>query len=69
LLRRYRNQRLLKDISELTGKDVTRVKVRRVDYRSEIALLDIFTGNKEELTFMPSLFADDKDPGKGSPSV
>ena len=42
LLRQNKKQRLLKDISELTGKDVTKVKVRRVDYRSEIALIDIF---------------------------
>jgi hypothetical protein len=42
MLRGNKKQRLLKDISELTGKDVIKVKVRRVDYRSEIALLDIF---------------------------
>jgi hypothetical protein len=42
MLRSNKKQRLLKDISELTGKDVIKVKVRRVDYRSEIALLDIF---------------------------
>jgi hypothetical protein len=42
LLRSNKKQRLLKDISELTGKEVIKVKIRRVDYRSEIALLDIF---------------------------
>jgi hypothetical protein len=42
LLRSNKKQRLLKDISELTGKDVIKVKVKRVDYRSEVALLDIF---------------------------
>jgi hypothetical protein len=42
LLRSNKKQRLLKDISELTGKEVIKVKVRRVDYRSEIALLDIY---------------------------
>jgi hypothetical protein len=42
LLRTNKKQRLLKDISELTGKDVIKVKVRRVDYKSEVALLDIF---------------------------
>jgi len=42
LLRQNKKQRLLKDISELTGKDVIKVKIRRVDYRSEIALIDIF---------------------------
>lgn len=42
MLRSNKKQRLLKDISELTGKDVIKIKVRRVDYRSEIALLDIY---------------------------
>ena len=41
LLKTNKKQRLLKDISELTGKDIIKVKVRRVDYRSEVALLDI----------------------------
>ena len=42
LLRSNKKQRLLKDISELTGKEIIKVKVRRVDHRSETALLDIF---------------------------
>jgi hypothetical protein len=42
LLRTNKKQRLMKDISELTGKEVIKVKVRRVDYRSQTALLDIF---------------------------
>lgn len=42
LLRSGKKQKLLKDISELTGKEVIKVKIRRVDYRSEVALLDIF---------------------------
>jgi len=42
LLRQNKKQRLLKDISDLTGKNVIKVKIRRVDYRSEIALIDIF---------------------------
>jgi hypothetical protein len=42
LLRTNKKQRLLKDISELTGKEIIKVKIRRVDYRSETALLDIF---------------------------
>jgi hypothetical protein len=41
LLRSNKKQRLLKDVSELTGKEIIEVKVRRVDYRSGIALLDI----------------------------
>ena len=42
LLKSNKKQRILKDMSELTGKIVLRYKVRRVDYRSEIALIDIF---------------------------
>jgi hypothetical protein len=42
MLRSNKKQKLLKDLSELTGKEVIRVKVRRVDYRSEIALLEVF---------------------------
>jgi hypothetical protein len=42
LLRSNKKQRLLKDISELTGKEVMKIKIRRVDYRSEVALLDIY---------------------------
>jgi hypothetical protein len=42
MLRSNKKQKLLKDLSDLTGKEVIKVKIRRVDYRSEIALLDIF---------------------------
>jgi hypothetical protein len=42
LLRSSRKQKLMKDISELTGKEVLKIKIRRVDYRSETALLDIY---------------------------
>jgi hypothetical protein len=42
MLKSNKKQKLLKDLSELTGKEVTRVIVKRIDYRSEIALLDIF---------------------------
>jgi hypothetical protein len=42
LLRSNKKQRLLKDLSELTGKEIIKVKVIRVDYRSEIAVLDIY---------------------------
>jgi hypothetical protein len=42
MLRSGKKQKLLRDISELTGKEVTKVKIRRVDYRSQVALLDIY---------------------------
>ncbi len=42
MLKANKKQKLLRDISDLTGKDVIKVKIRRVDYRSQVALLDIF---------------------------
>ncbi len=42
ILRQNKKQRLLKDISDLTGKDVLKIKVIKVDYRSETAILEIF---------------------------
>jgi hypothetical protein len=41
LLRSSKRQKILKDLSELTGKEVIRYKIKRVDYRSETAMLDI----------------------------
>ena len=42
MLRSNKKQRLLKDLSDLTGREVLKVKIRRVDYRAETALLDIY---------------------------
>ncbi len=42
MLKQTKKQRLLKDLSELTGKDVIKAKITRVDYKSEIAQIDIF---------------------------
>lgn len=42
LLRDNKYPRLLKDLSDLTGKEVIKVKITRVDYRAETALLEIF---------------------------
>lgn len=42
MLRANKKQKLLKDISDLTGREIIKVKIRRVDYRSETALLDIY---------------------------
>lgn len=41
MLRSEKKQKLLKDVSDLTGKNVTKVKIRRIDYRKKEALLDI----------------------------
>lgn len=45
LLRPEKNQKLLKDVSELTGKDVLKVKVRKIDYQKKVAQLDILCKN------------------------
>lgn len=42
LLKTAKMQKLIKEISELTGKPVTRVKIRKVDYRDRVAVLDVF---------------------------
>jgi len=42
LLKPDKNQRLIKDISARTGKEILRVKIRRIDYKREVAILDIF---------------------------
>jgi hypothetical protein len=42
LLNSDKKQKLLKDISEITGKDILKVKVRRVNYQRKTALLDIY---------------------------
>ena len=42
LLRSSKKPRLLRDLSELTGREIINVKIRRVDYRAETALLDVY---------------------------
>jgi Domain of unknown function (DUF4956) len=42
LLRENKNHKLLKDLSELTGKEVIRYKIRRVNYKRQTARLDIY---------------------------
>jgi len=37
-----KKQRLLKDISSRTGKNITKVRIRRIDYKREVAELDIY---------------------------
>jgi hypothetical protein len=41
LLKTAKKQKILKEISELTGKEVHRIKIRKIDYKSKVALLDI----------------------------
>jgi hypothetical protein len=42
LLKPDKKEKLIKDISELTGKEITRVKIRRINYKRKTALLDIY---------------------------
>jgi hypothetical protein len=42
LLKPDNNRKLLKDLSSRTGKDILSIKVRRIDFKREEAILDIF---------------------------
>jgi hypothetical protein len=42
LLKPDKKQKLLKDLSTRTGKTILRTKIRRINYRRKIALLDIY---------------------------
>ena len=41
LLDPEKSEKLLKDVSMRTGKEVLRIKIRRIDYKRKVALLDI----------------------------
>jgi hypothetical protein len=41
LLKPDKEQKLLRDISTLTGKEISKVRIRRIDYKKKEALLDI----------------------------
>jgi len=41
LIKNGKKQKILKEISEITGKDILRYKIRRIDYKKRIAVLDI----------------------------
>ena len=40
-LRTAKKQKLIKEISELVGKEVLRVKIRMIDYKNKVATIDI----------------------------
>jgi len=42
LLKPDNNKQLLKDISERSGRNIKRIKIRRIDYKREVAMLQIF---------------------------
>jgi len=41
LLKSAKKQKIIKEISSLTGRDVTSVKIRKIDYKENVAYLDI----------------------------
>jgi hypothetical protein len=41
LLKTGKTQKILKEISDLTGKNILKYRIRRVDYKKKIAILDI----------------------------
>lgn len=41
LLKSAKKQKIIKEISTLTGRDVTCVKIRKIDYKENVAFLDI----------------------------
>jgi hypothetical protein len=41
LLKTAKKQKILKEISDMTGKNIIRVRIRRVDYKKKYAILDI----------------------------
>jgi hypothetical protein len=42
LLKPGRGNKLLKDLSDRTGRDILRIKIQKIDYKRETAELDIF---------------------------
>jgi hypothetical protein len=50
LLKSGKKLKILKEISDLTGKEVLKVRIRRVDYKRKVAYLDI--SYKDKLTPM-----------------
>lgn len=42
LLKPEKKEKLLKDVSERTGKEILRIKIRRINYKRKVALLDIY---------------------------
>jgi hypothetical protein len=41
LLKSAKRQKIIKELSVLTGKEITRYKIRNIDYREKIATMDI----------------------------
>jgi hypothetical protein len=48
LLKTGKKQKIIKEIADLTGKDIQKVRVRRVDYKRKVAYIDV--SYKDKLT-------------------
>jgi len=48
LLKSDKNNKVLKDISDMTGKDILKYKIRKIDFKKKIAEIDIYF--KDEIT-------------------
>lgn len=42
LLKSGKKQKILNEISEMTGKNILRIKIRRIDFKRNLARLDVF---------------------------
>ncbi len=42
LLKSGKKQKLIEDISELTGREILRVKIRRIDFKKQVSVLEVF---------------------------
>ncbi len=42
LLKAGKKQKLLKDVSELTGREIVRIKIRKIDFKEKVAVLEIY---------------------------
>ena len=42
MLKPQNKEELLKNVAEITGLDVKKVRIKQVDYKNKVAILDIF---------------------------
>ena len=41
LLKNGKKQKILKEVSDLTGREILKYKIRKIDYKKQVAVLDI----------------------------
>jgi F0F1-type ATP synthase membrane subunit b/b' len=42
MLKPQNKEELIKNVAEITGLDVKKVKIKKVDYKNKVAIIDIF---------------------------